>query len=175
MKDIKLRLDAQELDEISNFIATQPRKLPAIPHTIDVTAVARYSKRIAEIGQGFNRNTAPVFIADFSIAYDITSSLYYDALKQDLKAANELDIAESIAYLENAGGYLESHGIKDTADARKRYVPLDEAVRVAADRKAETTALVAFLKSKLLEFKTAIESVKKLAYGDNFVSPDEGI
>ena len=176
-KDVKLRLDADDLDgELVQIAVGSIKALPAINHTaIDVTEIIEYSNKIKEIGRGFNKMTAPLFIRDFSVAYDITSNLFFEATKKDMKASAALEMAESIAYLENAGDYLKTKGIKDTADARKRYIPLDPGVIQAQDLKAETAAVLAFLKCKLQEFRSAIECVKKIAYGDNFMSPDEGM
>ena len=143
--------------------------------TIDVTAILSYANKIQEIGQGFNKMTAPIYIRDFSVAYDLTSNALFKATRLDLEAEKELKMAESIAYLENAKAYLDSKGIKDTADARKHYILLDPGVQHAMDRKAQTTALVYLLKTKLQGFKSAMENVKKIAYGDLYLSPDEGI
>jgi len=142
---------------------------------VDVTRIAQYSKLISQIGQGMNKMKAPLFIRDFSIAYDITSNLLFDVTRRNLRAEHDLEIAESIAYLENARAYLEAHGIKDSADARKRYIPLDPAVIKATSIKNETEALASFLKIKLNEFKMSVEAVKKIAYGDIYLSPDEGM
>ena len=184
MDSIKLKLD-EDLSQVDNVVY-ESSNLDSIVYSspnlkvssgsslkLDVTKILEYSKKISEIGRGFNKMTAPLYIRDFSIAYDITSNMLFEVIRQNLKADNELQIAESIAYLENAAAYLESKNIKDTAEARKRYVPLDPAVRIAMDVKAESDALCSFLKTKLHEFKTAIESVKKIAYGDQFMSPDE--
>jgi len=177
MSDIKLRLDPDDLDgELVQIKVGAISQLPVLSHTtIDITSILMYSNKIKEIGSGFNKMTAPLFIRDFSIAYDITSNMFFEATKKDMQASNRLEIAESIAYLENAGSYLASKNIKDTAESRKRYIPLDPEVQQAMNLKAETAAVVAFLKCKLQEFKTAIESVKKISYGDQFMSPDEGM
>ena len=156
MGDIALRLDEPE-------------------DHIDVTQIVKYANKINEIGHGFNKMMAPIFLRDFIIAYDITSNALAKATRKDMEADNQLQVAESIAYLENAKAYLDSKDIKDTAEARKRYVPLDPGVASALDTKARTAALVSLLRTKLVEFKMAIESVKKIAYGDMYMSPDEGM
>jgi hypothetical protein len=142
---------------------------------VDVTHIIAYARKIHDIGQGFNKMTAPLYIRDFIIAYDITSNALAKATRKDMEADNTLNTAESIAYLENATAYLTAHDIKDTAEARKRYVALDPGVKTALDAKAKTAAMVSLLKTKLIEFKMAIESVKKIAYGDMYLSPDEGM
>lgn len=168
MNKIALRLDEDMEDSGLH------QDLPSVVNpTIDITTLVEYSKRIKEIGNGFNKMTAPILIRDFSMAYSITSELMYEATKKDIRASNNLELAESIAYLENAGAYLASKDIKDTAEARKKYVPLDKEVRKAAEEKEETAAKLAFLRCKLQEFKMAIESVKKIAWGESFMTPDE--
>lgn len=169
-KEIKVRLDD---DEDGSFPAQPTSTSLALNGSLDVTAIIQYSQKIEQIGLGFNKMTAPLFIRDFSVAYDITSNILLEAMRKDLEAGNKLELTESIAYLENATAYLAAKGIKDTAEARKRYVPLDPEVQVAQTEKAKTTAVLAFLKCKLSEFKQAIESTKKIAYGDIYMTQDE--
>jgi hypothetical protein len=176
MKEIKLRLDDESShDAIGSVVRIGSQVPQESGQPFDMTRLVEFSKKISQIGQTFNKSLAPSFIQDFSIAYDIASNMMYEAIKQDLKADSTLKVAESIAYLENAKAFLVARDIKDTSEARKQYVPLDPDVQVASDRKAQTTAMLAFLKSKLTEFKGAIESVKKIAYGDSFMSHDEGM
>lgn len=175
-RDVKLRLDGDDEQIVAeDKIGAVVPISPVSGIQVDVTKIAEYSRQIAQIGRGFNKMTAPLFIRDFSIAYDITSNLLFEATRKDLEADNKLQLAESMAYLEKAASYLAARDIKDTAEARKRYVPMDADVQNALAVKAETTALVCFLKAKLQEFKMAIESVKKIAYGDMYMSPDEGM
>jgi hypothetical protein len=169
MSEIKLRLDEDFADDV---FPRQPTDL-MVADNFDITAIIKYSQKIEQIGLGFNKMTAPLYIRDFSVAYDVTSNMFFEAIRKDMEAGNALELAESLAYLENATSYLETKGIKDTAEARKKYVALDIGVQKAATEKAKTAALVAFLKCKLSEFKTAIESVKKIAYGDLYMTQDE--
>lgn len=141
----------------------------------EIQRLAAYANKISTIGRGFNKMHAPIYIQDFSIAYDIAANMMYEAMRKDMQADSALKVAESIAYLENAKEYLIAHDIKDTSEARKQYVPIDPAVQAAADRKAQTTAVVSFLKHQLIQFKMAIESTKKIAYGDMYLSPEEGM
>lgn len=171
MGKINIRLD-EEGEEKLTAGSTVP--VNTVSGT-DLSRLAEYSNKINTIGRGFNKMHAPLYVQDFSIAYDLTSNLLYEATRKDLKADAELQVAESIAYLENAKEYLDSKDIKDTAEARKRYVPLDPRVQAAAEAKAQTSAVVYFLKTKLISFKMAIESTKKIAYGDMYLSPDEGV
>jgi hypothetical protein len=177
MREIKLRLDDTPIPEekIGSVVRVGSPVAPVAGQPIDMTRLVDYSRKISQIGQALNKSLAPIFIQDFSIAYDITSNMLYEAIRQDLTADTKLKVAESIAYLENAKEFLTARDIKDTSEARKQYVPLDPEVQTAAEVKAKTTAMVSFLKSKLTEFKGAIESVKNIAYGDSFMSHEEGM
>lgn len=138
------------------------------------TRLVEYTAKIKDIGSGFNPMVAPLYLRDFIMAYDITGSALAKSMKCDLEADNALDVAEAIAYLERAGDYLKEKGVKETVESRKYYVSLDVDVQAAKSAKAKTTALVAFYRTKLQEFRMAVETIKKIAYGDNFKSPEEG-
>ena len=140
---------------------------------IDVTKIVEYTKKLREIGS-INKMMAPVYLRDFIVAYDITNTMYSAAIRCDIEAQASLDTARSIAYLDRAGDYLRSKGIKESSEARKQYVDIDEGVIKASELKAKTTALCAFLKNKLQEFRMAHDDVKKMSYGDNYMSPEEG-
>jgi len=142
--------------------------------SIDVTKLVEYTKKIKEIGT-INKMMAPVYLRDFIIAYDVTNSMLSQAIRFDLETAAALDTARSIAYLDKAGDYLKTKGIKESSEARKQYVDIDETVIRAANTRAKTQALVSFLKNKMQEFRLAHDDVKKIAYGEQYMSPDEGI
>ena len=145
--------------------------------SLDLTHVIRYSKKIEDISKGFNTMLAPMYLRDFIMAYDITNTLLSQSIRADLEAAAALKTSESIAYLDNAGPYLSARDIKDTAEARKRYVAVDSDVQHAMQLKAKTEAMVAFLRNKLMEFRLAHDDVKKIAYSNDYNnnSPHEGM
>ena len=143
--------------------------------SIDVTKLVQYTKRIQEIGQGFNPMLAPVFIRDFIMAYDITNTYFAEATKADVRADSAIKQSEAIAYLERAGNYLKENEIKDTSAARERYIHIDVDVMAAREAKAKTTALTKFLYNKLQEFRSAHDSVRKIAYSQTFQSDHEGM
>jgi hypothetical protein len=143
--------------------------------SIDVTKLVKYTKRIQEIGQGFNPALAPVFIRDFIMAYDVTNMYLAEATKADVRADSAIKQTEAIAYLERAGEYLKENEIKDTSAARERYVHIDDDVMAAREAKAKTTALCKFLYNKLQEFRSAHDSVRKIAYSQTFQSGEEGM
>ena len=143
--------------------------------TIDVTRLVVYTKKIQEIGQGFNPLLAPIFIRDFIMAYDLTNIYLSEATKADVRADSAIKHAESIAYLERAGGYLTEHSIKDSSAARERYIQIDPDVMAAKEAKAKTTAIVKFLYNKLQEFRMAHDSIRKIAYAQEFQSNHEGM
>lgn len=141
--------------------------------SLDVTKLVEYTRKIKDIG-ALNNMMAPTYLRDFIMAQDHTSSLLSMAIRCDVEAQSALDTAKSIAYLDNAGEYLEKKGIKDTAEARKQYIDLDEDVIKAKDLKAKTAALVTFLKNKYQSFRQAHDDIKKTAYGDQYQTPNEG-
>jgi hypothetical protein len=54
--------------------------------------------------------------------------------------------------------------MKDTVEARKQYVPLNEDVQKAADIVAMGESVVSFLRNKLVVYRCAHDDVKKAAY-----------
>ena len=92
------------------------RELARIEKTleyIDVTKLVQYTKKIKDIGQGFNPMLAPIYIRDFIIAYDIAFTYLAEATKADMLADAALKQAESIAFLDNAGDYLKEKEIME--------------------------------------------------------------
>lgn len=142
--------------------------------TIDVTKLAEYTKKIKDIGS-LNKMMSGLYMRDFIIAYDVTNSMLTLAIRCDIEANTALDTARSIAYLDKAGDYLKEKGIKDSSEARKQYIAVDPEVIRATNIKAKTQALTSFLKNKMQEFRLAHDDVKKIAYGDPYQSPDEGM
>ena len=137
-----------------------------------MTRVIIYTKKISEISKGANTNLAPIHLQDFIMAIDVTGGLLARAIRTDLRADANVKQSEAIAYMDHAGEYLESKGIKDTAEARKRYVPINPDVVAAVDMKAKTTAMVVFLKNKLMEFRMAHDDIKKIAYSGDYNNTD---
>jgi len=169
MKNVNLRLDESDLQETIGSVT----RVGSSRATTDITRVAEYSNKLATIAH-ITRATAPLYLQDFSIAYDITNTLLYEASSKDAMASNELEMAESIAFFEGATEYLERMKVKESAEARKKYVPLDPGVQAAANKKAQTSAMVTLLRNKLQSFARGIECVKKIAYSDGYTSQDEG-
>ncbi len=141
---------------------------------IDVTKIAEYSKKLRDIGS-ISKMMAPMYLRDFILAYDATNNLYASAIRCDIMATTALDTVKSIAYLDKAKEYLVARGIKESSEARKQYVDVDPDVIEAADVKAKTSALVQLLRNKMQEFRMAHDDVKKMTYGDGYMSPDEGM
>lgn len=141
---------------------------------IDVTRLVEYTRKINDIG-GLNNMMAPIYLRDFIIAQDYTSSMLSQAVRHDLEAQSALDTAKSIAYLDRSGDYLKQRGIKDTAESRKQYVDADADVQKAKELKAKTAALVTFLKNKYMSFRQAHDDIKKMVYSDQYQTPNEGM
>ena len=141
---------------------------------VDITRLAHYVNKIEELSS-INKMMAPQYLKDYIIGQDVAANLLAKAIQADSRAKAKLDYAESIAYLEKAREYLEQHGIKDTSEARKQYVNIDQAVQNAKDIKAGTEALVTLLKSKLSQLRQAHDDLKKIVYGDQNLTPYEGM
>ncbi len=141
--------------------------------TLDVTKLVEYTKKIRDLGS-LNKMMAPLYLRDFILAYDLSNNMLASAIKCELDADTALKTARSIAYLDKAGEYLATKGIKDSSAAREKYVDVDDDVIAASNTKARCTALVHLLKNKMQEFRMAHDDVKKLAYADEYNSPNEG-
>lgn len=140
---------------------------------IDVTKIVHYGNKIKHIGT-LNKMMAGPYLQDFIIACDLVNSMLSNVVRCDIEAKAQLEQAESIAYLDRALDYLKAKGIKDTAESRKKYIDIDPDVIKAKDIKAKTEAMVVFLKNKLRSFQDAHNAVKKIAYGDQQFSGEEG-
>lgn len=147
---------------------TSLTKIEESLQSIDMTRVIKYTKKIQELSKGANTQLAPIHLQDFIMAIDVTNVLLAKAIRTDLRADAYLKQSESIAYMDNAGEYLTEKGIKDTAEARKRYVPIDPAVMAANDMRAKTAAMVSFLRNKMMEFRMAHDDIKKIAYSGDY-------
>lgn len=144
--------------------------------SLDMTGVVKYTEKLQDISKGLNTMLAPLYLRDFILAYDITNGLLSKAMYYLGQAEAALKTAESIAYFDNAPEFLEKKAVKDTAEARKKFIPLDPSVQKAEQVKARAEAMVSFLKNKMFEFRAAHEAVKKIAYsGDYGNSPNEGM
>jgi hypothetical protein len=130
---------------------------------IDIAHLADYVNKIEELSS-VSKMMAPVYLRDYIMGQDMAASLLAKAMQADSRAKAKLEQAEAIAYLEKARDYLESKNIKDTSEARKQYVNIDEDVLAAKDKKAQTEALVALLKSKLSQLRQAHDTLKKITY-----------
>jgi DNA polymerase II small subunit/DNA polymerase delta subunit B len=141
---------------------------------VDVTRLAHYVNKIEELSS-ISKTMAPRFLQDYIMGQDVAAHLLAKAIQADSKAKANLDYVESIAYLEKAREYLEKNNIKDTSEARKQYVNIDVDVKAAKDVKAGTEAFVTLFKSKLSQLRQAHDDLKKIAYGDQNLTPYEGM
>lgn len=144
-----------------------------ITEKVDITRLAHYVNKIEELSS-INKMMAPTYLKDYIMGQDVAAHLLARAIQADSRAKAKVEKTEAIAYLDKAKGYLESRGIKDTSEARKQYVCVDEEVVAAKDERARTEALVALLKSKLSQLRQAHDDLKKIAYGDQNLTPYEG-
>ena len=105
---------------------------------------------------------APIYLRDFILAIDVTGVLYAKAIKNHNRAEAHAKRMESIAFMDNAGPALEERGLRDSAEARKKYVHMDPDVVAAYEVRAKTEAMVSLLRLKLQEFRLAHDDVKKI-------------
>lgn len=141
---------------------------------VDITHLAHYVNKIQELSS-VNKMMAPVYLQDMIMGQDVAAVLLAKSMQADSKAKSKVEHAEAIAYLERAKTYLESKGIKDTSEARKQYVNIDADVINAKDHRAMTEAMVTLLKGKLSQLRQAHDDLKKIAYGDQNMTPYEGM
>lgn len=130
---------------------------------VDVTRLAEYVNKIQDMAS-INKMMAPTYLRDMIVGQDIAANLLAKAIQADSKAKARVEYAESIAYLDRAKDYLESKGIKDTSEARKQYVNIDQDVVTAKDEKARTEALVQLIKCKLSQLRQCHDDLKKMTY-----------
>lgn len=142
--------------------------------TIDVTRLAVYLDKVRELAS-INKMMGATYLRDFIEGQDIAGAMLARAIREDAKAKAKLEHAEAVAYLDNASDYLKSKGIKDSSEARKRYVDVDENVVTAKDKKAQTEALVSLMKNKLSVLRQAHDDLKKILYGDQHMTGYEGM
>lgn len=134
-----------------------------VTQRVDITQLADYINKIQELSS-VTKMMAPVYLRDYIMGQDVAANLLAKAIQADSKAKAKVEYAEAIAYLERAKEYLETHGIKDTSEARKQYVNVDPDVVIAKENRAKTEALVSLLKSKLSQLRQAHDDLKKITY-----------
>lgn len=145
-----------------------------ITQKVDITRLAYYVNKIGELAS-VTKLMAPVYLQDMIMGQDVAANLLARAIKADSQAKAKLEYLESIAYLEKAREFLEKHNIKDTSEARKQYVNVDEDVVSAKDHKAQTEALVVLLKSRLSELRQCHDDLKKITYDKTSETNWEGM
>lgn len=155
-------------------MTNQQNAVDKVNKMVDVTRLVKYTRKIHDIGS-LQKMMAPIYLRDFIEAIDISSTMLSVAVKLDIDGDTALKQAEAIAFLDRAGDYLKNANIKDSAEARKKYIDIDPDVIIAKNEKARTTALVVFLKNKVQEFRLAHDDVKKISYGDQQLTNWEGM
>ena len=141
---------------------------------IDITQLAIYLEKANNIAS-VSKMMVGVYLQDLIKGQDIAGALLAKAVQADIKAKSRLEQAEAIAYLDNASEYLQSRNIKDSSEARKRYIDIDPEVIAAKDNKAKTEALVSLIKNKVSILRMAHDDLKKIIYGDQYMTGYEGM
>lgn len=142
--------------------------------TVDITRLATYLSKVKEIAS-INKMMGATYLRDFIEGQDVAGQLLAKAVQEDIKAKAKLEQAEAIAYLDYASDYLKSKNIKDSSEARKRYVDIDDGVIAAKEHKAKTEALVSLMKNKLSVLRQSHDDLKKILYGDSNGTQWEGM
>ena len=142
--------------------------------TVDITDLAKYLNKVNDIAS-INKMMGAAYLRDFIQGQDVAGQLLARAVQADIRAKSKLEQAEAIAYLDYAAEYLKSMNIKDSSEARKRYVDIDDKVLIAKDNKAKTEALVSLMKNKLSVLRQAHDDLKKILYGDTHMTGYEGM
>ena len=142
--------------------------------SIDIGSLAVYLGKVKEIAS-INKMMGATYLRDFIVGQDVAGQLLAKAIREDAKAKARLEQAEAVAYLDYASDYLKSKQIKDSSEARKRYVDVDMHVIEAKDHKAKTEALVSLMKNKLSVLRQAHDDLKKIMYGDSHMTGYEGM
>lgn len=136
--------------------------------SLDMTRIVEYTKKIQDISKGFNTQLAPIYLRDFILAIDVTNALLATAIRTHNRAEAYLKQVEAIAFMDKSKEQIEARGLRDSAEARKKYVPMDPDVIRAQEVRSKTEAVVVFLKNKLMEFRLAHDDVKKIAYSNDY-------
>lgn len=142
--------------------------------SIDISALAVYLNKVKEIAS-INKMMGATYLRDFIQGQDLAGALLAKAVQADIKAKARLEQAEAIAYLDRASDYLKMKEIKDSTESRKRYIDIDPDVIAAKENKAKTEAIVALLKNKLSVLRQSHDDLKKILYGDQHMTPYEGM
>lgn len=142
--------------------------------SIDITALVTYLDKVKDLAS-INKMMGATYLRDFIEGQDVAGVLLAKAVQADIKAKARLEQAEAIAYLDRASEYLQAKNIKDSSEARKRYVDIDADVMIAKDNKAKTEALVSLLKNKLSILRQSHDDLKKILYGDQNMTNWEGM
>jgi hypothetical protein len=155
-------------------VSTDLQTIESNLDSIDLKHIAAFTRKLGDIGQGFNKMMAPVYLREFIIAYDVSSVMHAKAVQAELNAKAALDTAEAIAYLDRAPDFFKKRDEKPTVESRKAYVTLDPDVQRAKDVHARAQALSLLMKNKVQEFRFAIDAVRKLSE-DGYMTPWEGM
>jgi hypothetical protein len=155
-------------------VTTDLATIESTLESIDLRRIAEFTRKLSDIGQGFNKMMAPVYLREFIIAYDVSSVMHAKAVQAELNAKSAVDTAEAIAYLDRAPDYFKKRDEKPTVESRKAYVALDPDVQRAKDVHAKAQAMALLMRNKVQEFRFAIDAVRKLSE-DGYMTPWEGM
>ena len=96
---------------------------------LEFQQLMEYEKKIEHISN-MNKMMASTYLRDFIVAADIASTNLARAIQLNIRSKTVLDTTKAIAYLDKAGPFLASKGIKESSAAREQYVDCDADVCV---------------------------------------------
>lgn len=141
---------------------------------LDLKKISEYTRKLSDIGDGFNKMMAHVYLRDFIIAYDVSTIMFARAVQIEMQAKSHLEEVEAIAFLDKSSEFFKLRGEKATVESRKAFVDLDPDVKQAKETLARATATAVLMKNKVQEFREAIGAVKLLQH-DGYTSQWEGM
>lgn len=142
--------------------------------SLQLDRLKEYDEKMRDLGKAFSKMMAQVYLKDFIMAIDIVNDLQAKATQTLGVAERNLKYVEGVAFFERAIDYFEKHNIKDTAEARKRYVDIDPEVQEATELRDKSIAIVKYLNTKMQAYRMCHDDIKKVVYGDNFMTGYEG-
>lgn len=142
--------------------------------SVDLDRLIQYDNKLHVLEKAFSKMMASVYLKEFIMAIDTVNDMQAKASQAYALADRYLKYVEAKAYFERAPDFLTNNGVKDSVESRKRYVDLDPEVMEALEIRAKTEAIVKFLYNKMQQYRMCHDDIKKVVYGDQFMTQYEG-
>lgn len=109
-----------------------------------------------------NAINAPVFMADFLKAKEITSRFYANAVYRYEKAHADKKAQHAIAKFERSQAFLEKKGIRYSEAASSAYADMDQDYQKVCEEEAYWLALKEYFNNLVFKFQSAFEATKRI-------------